>query len=174
VSGTADFAHHFPLATLRDGQRLELSADEAERAAIAERLNLLGLDRFEAQATLTRNGDEVRAEGRLRASVTQACVASGDPVAGQVDSAFALLFRPEPTVDPDEEIELSEEDCDVIFHDGREIDLGQALADELALSLDPYPRSAHAEDALREAGVLSEAEAGPFAALAALKGRSEP
>ena len=36
-------------------------------------------------------------------------------------------------------------------------------------SLDPYPRSANAEDALRVAGVISEEEAGPFAAFAALK-----
>ena len=44
-------------------------------------------------------------------------------------------------------------------------------------ALDPYPRSAGAEAALKEAGVLSEEEAGPFAALAELKtklGGSEP
>jgi uncharacterized metal-binding protein YceD (DUF177 family) len=88
-----------------------------------------------------------------------------------IDEPITLLFRPEPTTAPDEEIELSEDDCDVVFHDGREIDLGLALADELALTLDPYPRSAGAEDALKEAGVLSEEQAGPFAALAALKGK---
>jgi hypothetical protein len=37
------------------------------------------------------------------------------------------------------------------------------------LALDPYPRSAGADAALKEAGVLSEIEAGPFAALAKLK-----
>jgi len=56
-----------------------------------------------------------------------------------------------------------------VFHDGAAIDLGGAIADTLALALDPYPRSAAAETALREAGVLSEEEAGPFAALAQLK-----
>ena len=39
----------------------------------------------------------------------------------------------------------------------------------LALSLDPYPRSAGADAALKEAGVMSEAEASPFAVLAKLK-----
>ena len=48
------------------------------------------------------------------------------------------------------------------------IDLGTAIGDTLALSLDPYPRSAGAEAALREAGVMSEAEASPFAGLAKL------
>lgn len=159
------------LDKLRDGQRVEYSAEEAERAAVAGRLDLLGLDRLEAVLTLSRDGEKVRAEGRLRASVTQACVATGEPVPAMVDEKVALLFMAEPAGTPDEEVELSAEDLDVIFHDGREIDLSTAVADELSLALDPYPRSAGAEDALREAGVMSEEQAGPFAALAALKGK---
>jgi uncharacterized metal-binding protein YceD (DUF177 family) len=159
------------LGKLRDGQRIEYSADEAERAAVAERLGLLGLDRLEAVLTLRCEGERVRAEGRMRASVAQACVATGESVPAMIDDKVALLFMPEPVGTPDEEVELSAEDLDVIFHDRREIDLGSALADELSLALDPYPRSAGAEDALKEAGVLSEEQAGPFAALAALKGK---
>lgn len=165
------FAHRLPIGTLRDGQRLEIAADESERAVIARRLDLLGLERFEANVSLARSGEEVRATGRIHARVTQACVATGEPVVGEVDEQVQLLFQPEPVGEPDEEIELSGEDLDVIFHDGREIDLGGALADELSLALDPYPRSPNADDALREAGVLSEEQAGPFAALAALKGK---
>jgi uncharacterized metal-binding protein YceD (DUF177 family) len=159
------------LAKLSDGQRVDFSADDAERAAVAERLGLLGLDRLEAALTLRRQGEEVRAAGRLRASATQACVATGEPVPAIVDEEVTLLFLPEPSGLPDEEVELNAEDLDVIFHDGREIDVAAAVADELSLALDPYPRSAGAEDALREAGVLSEEQAGPFAALAALKGK---
>jgi len=63
----------------------------------------------------------------------------------------------------------------VVFHDGAAIDLGTAIADTLALSIDPYPRSASADAALREAGIMSEEQASPFAALAALKkGSDEP
>ena len=58
-----------------------------------------------------------------------------------------------------------------MFHDGQGIDLGAAIEDTLAVSVEPYPRSANAAEALREAGVLSEEQAGPFAALAALKGK---
>ena len=77
---------------------------------------------------------------------------------------------PEPqSGSADEEIELGESDCDVVFHDGGAIDLGGAIADTLALALDPYPRSAGAEAALKDAGVLTEEQAGPFAALAQLK-----
>jgi uncharacterized metal-binding protein YceD (DUF177 family) len=169
VSG--DFAHRLVIGTLRDGQRLEITADEAERAVIARRLDLLGLERFEAAVSVARKGEELRATGRINARVIQACVATGEPVVGEVDEEVHLLFRPEPVGEPDEEIELSGEDLDVIFHDGREIDLGGALADELSLVLDPYPRSPGADDVLREAGVLSEEQVGPFAALAALKGK---
>jgi uncharacterized metal-binding protein YceD (DUF177 family) len=56
-----------------------------------------------------------------------------------------------------------------VFYDGASIDLGSAIADTLALSLDPYPRCAEADAALKEAGVTSEEQASPFAALAALK-----
>ena len=167
----SDFAHRLPLAQLRNGQRVDLVADEAERGAVAQRLGLLGLERFEGHAALARDGEDVRATGRIRAALTQACVATGEPVPAMIDEPFELLFRPEPQSSPDEEIELSEGDLDVIFHDGREIDLGGAMADELALALDPYPRCPGAEDALREAGVISEEQAGPFAALAALKGK---
>jgi uncharacterized metal-binding protein YceD (DUF177 family) len=77
---------------------------------------------------------------------------------------------PEPEhASPDEEIELGAQDCDVVFYDGSAIDLGGAVADTLALSLDPYPRSASADAALKEAGVMTEEQASPFAALAQLK-----
>jgi hypothetical protein len=101
-------------------------------------------------------------------------VATGDPVAEHVDEPFEVTFLPEPQPDrPDEEVELAAEDCDVVFHDGAAIDLGTALADTLALSVNPYPRSAGAEAALKEAGVLSEEQAGPFGALAKLRRGSD-
>jgi uncharacterized metal-binding protein YceD (DUF177 family) len=167
---TDDFAHRLPLNQIRDGDRVDLVADQGERRRIAERLGLPSLDRLEARVTLEPKGEIVRARGRLKASLSQSCVVTGDPLDVHVDESFELIFLPEPQSGaPDEEIELGESDCDVVFHDGSAIDLGGAIADTLALSLDPYPRSAGAEAALKEAGVLTEAEAGPFAALAKLK-----
>ena len=89
-------------------------------------------------------------------------------MAALIDEPFSLLFMPEPD-GAGEEVELGEQDCDVVFYEGAAIDLGSAIADTLALSIDPYPRSAGAEAALKEAGVLSEEQASPFAVLAALK-----
>ena len=167
------FAHRLRLDQIRDGERLDLSADEVERAATAKRLGLASIDRIEAHVMLTRTGDTVRAEGRLVAALDQSCVITGDPVAAHVDEPFAILFMPEPPTNLDEEIELGESDCDVVFFDGASIDLGTTIADTLALSLDPYPRSAGAEAALKEAGVLTEEQASPFAVLAKLKKNDE-
>jgi len=168
------FAHNLKIDHIRDGDRLDLTPSEEERRAIAERLGLESLDRLEAHAVLSRKKMVVEAHGRVLASLRQSCVVTGDPVPAHVDEPFNIVFTPEPEpARSDEEVELGAADCDVVFHDGTTIDLGAAIADTLALGLDPYPRSAGAEAALREAGVLSEAQAGPFAALAALRKGSE-
>ena len=168
----SDFAHRLPLDQIRDGDRLDVCADDDERRALAGRLGLLSLDRLEAHAALSRNGQKICASGRLKASLEQACVATGEPVPAHIDEPFDLIFVPEPKGEGgDDEVELAEGDLDTIFHDGAAIDLGGAVADTLALALDPYPRSAGADAALKEAGVLTEEEAGPFAALAALKSK---
>ena len=164
------FCHRLAIDSIRDGERIDLVADESERKAVAERLRLESLDRFEAHVTLERDGERIRAHGRVRAALEQSCVATGEPVAEHVDEPFEILFLPEPQPgSADEEIELAEEDCDVVFYDGSAIDLGTAVADTLALAMSPYPRSASADAVLKEAGVLTEEQASPFAALAKLK-----
>jgi uncharacterized metal-binding protein YceD (DUF177 family) len=169
------FADRLPLDQIRDGERIDITAGQDERKAIAERFGLLSLDRLEAHVVLERDGKRVRAEGRIRGALEQACVATGEPVAQAVDEPFEILFLPEPqAANSDEEIELSQEECDMVFYDGSAIDLGSALADTLALAVDPFPRSAGAEAALREAKVLSVSQAGSFAALAKLKKDGDP
>ena len=163
------FATSLPLASIRDGDRIDFSADDAECSAIGKRLGLVSLRAFKAHAVLERDELAVVARGRLKASLEQACVASGEPVGERIDEAFELRFLPEPGGRPDEEVELRADDLDTIFHDGAAIPLGAALVDTLALSMEPFPRGPNAAEAMRQAGVLSEEEAGPFAALAALK-----
>ena len=170
---TDSFAHALRLDQIRDGARLEINADEEEKRRIAKRLALVSLHSLAAYAALSRQaGDIVRAQGRLQAKLDQSCVVTGEPVPAHVDEPFDLLFMPEPEAhSSDEEIELGSTDCDVVFHDGAAIDLGGAIADTLALCLDPYPRSAGADAALKEAGVMTEEQASPFAVLAQLKRR---
>jgi len=167
------FAHRLKLDQVRDGERVDLVADEVERNRIAERLGLESLECLQAHATLTRKDALIEADGRILASLKQSCVVTGEPVPAHIDEPFSLVFMPEPQSSrSDEEVELGSADCDVVFYDGNTIDLGEAIADTLALNLDPYPRSAGADAALKEAGIVTEAQAGPFAALAQLKSKS--
>jgi uncharacterized metal-binding protein YceD (DUF177 family) len=149
---------------------LSIEADGQERAALARRFSLLGIDLLTAEVALTRSDDLVTASGKLSARVSQSCVATALPVEADVDEEFRILFRPQPARAAEEdEIELSAAEMDVVFYDGASIDIGEAVAETLSLGLEPYPRASDAEALLREAGVKSEAEAGPFGALAALK-----
>jgi uncharacterized metal-binding protein YceD (DUF177 family) len=149
-------------------QAIEAEADE--RAALARRFGLLDIAHLAAEIVLVRKGEDVTATGRIEAAVTQSCVASAAPVEAAVDEPFELLFRPAPSLGrPDEEVELSPSELDVVFYHGAAIDLGEAVAETMALSLDPYPRAPEADETLKAAGVKSEEEAGPFAALAALR-----
>jgi uncharacterized metal-binding protein YceD (DUF177 family) len=177
VSG-AEFSRPVRIDTLGDQPRpINLAAGPEERAALATRFGLLALDRLDAELTLSRTGDEVAAHGTLQAVLVQACVASGAPVPATLAAPFDILFRPQAaTKDAEEEIELSESEMDVVFYDQAAIDIGEAVAETLALSLNPYPRSPDADAILREAGVKREGEEakGPFAALAGLKAKRKP
>ena len=177
MSGEPEFSRTVRVDTLTGiARNHSIGADEKERAALARRFGLAALERLSAEADLKRIGDEVTAVGTLSAAVVQSCVATGDPVAADIDEEFRIVFRPQrQPAGAEEEIELSEGELDVVFYDGLNIDLGEAVAETLSLSLDPYPRSAEADAALRAAGVKAEeeakAESSPFAALGALKDR---
>jgi uncharacterized metal-binding protein YceD (DUF177 family) len=167
---TPEFSRPVRVDTLGTATReLSIGADAAERDAIAARFGLLAVDRLAADLSLTRNGDAVTATGTLKALVTQSCIATSEPVPAKLAEPFTILFRPHPDAAADEEIELSEGELDVTFYDGASIDLGEAVAETLSLSLDPYPRCPDAEAALQAAGVLSEEQAKPPGALAGLK-----
>jgi uncharacterized metal-binding protein YceD (DUF177 family) len=167
----AEFSRPVRLDTLGEGERtITLAAEPAERAALARRFTLAALDRLEAEVRMRRDGTTIHLRGTLRAAVTQTCVASGEPLPVTLAEDFNLRFEPTNTEGTDgEEIGLSEADCDTVFYAGSAIDVGEAVAETLLLALDPFPRHPDADAILRAAGVLSEEDAGPFAALKALR-----
>lgn len=152
----------------RHADKVMIVADEAERAALAKRFGLSSLDRLEADYALSQEEGAIMARGRVRATLAQPCVATGTPVPEQIDAPFTLRFVAETAVEA-EEIELDADDCDTIGYTGEAIDMGEAVAETMALAMQPYPRAPDADQILREAGVLSEEQASPFAALLALK-----
>jgi len=151
-----------------------IEADESERAVLAQRFGLSALDRLEADFSLSEEDGAILARGRVRASLAQPCVATGEPVAETIDTDFALRFVVEGDALPEgEELELDAQDVDTIGYDGQQIDMGEAVAETMALAMTPFPRSSDADAYLKEAGVLSEEQAGPFAALLALKDKDD-
>lgn len=167
---TPEFSRPIRIDVIGDAKSVSVEASKAERQALATRFGLLSLDRLQAEASLLRKGDEVIASGRLMANVVQSCVATDVPLAEEITESFTIIFRPQPArASEEDEIELSESEMDVVFYDGSAIDVGEAVAETLSLSLEPFPRSPSADDVLREAGVKTEEEAGPFGALAGLR-----
>jgi uncharacterized metal-binding protein YceD (DUF177 family) len=153
---------------------LHLVADADTRARIAARLGIEALDRFEAHAALTATEAGVRLDGRIDADLVQPCAATALPVRARIDETFNLLFVPAALIDAvdagaEEGTELDADACDIVALDDQRIDVAEAAVQSLALALPPFPRHPDADRILRERGVKSESEAGPFAALAALR-----
>ncbi|HUQ14266.1 MAG TPA: DUF177 domain-containing protein [Novosphingobium sp.] len=145
-----------------------IAADEAERAALARRFGIVAIARLKAELRFERQGDAIVAAGRLEAGLVQSCAVSGEPLTTRIDEPLALRFV-HARESSEEEIELVADDCDEIEYDGHSFDLGEAVAQSLALAIDPYAEGPEAEATRAKAGLLSEDAAGPFAALAALR-----
>jgi uncharacterized metal-binding protein YceD (DUF177 family) len=147
---------------------LKLEANEAECAALAERFGLVAIERLEAEVTLTPDGDAIDADGSLLADVVQSCAVSGDDLVVEIREPIVLRFVPEkPSTEA--EVELEEDELDEIAFAGHVFDLGEAVAQSLALAIDPYAVGPNAERVRDEAGLATQ-PAGPLAeALAALK-----
>jgi hypothetical protein len=153
-----------------EGKHMQLVATPAECAALARRFGLVRIDRLEAELTLSRADNGAEGRGRLAAEIVQSCAVSGEPLPVKIDEP--LVFRFVAAVEshhPGDEVEIALGDCDEIEFTGSVIDPGEAVAQSLALAIDPFAIGPNAEKARRRAGLLSEGAAGPFAALAALK-----
>ncbi|MDQ4421074.1 DUF177 domain-containing protein [Sphingobium sp. DEHP117] len=151
-----------------------IEASEAERTALSRRFGFVDITSLEADYSLTPDRQGILATGEVRASLSQPCVATSEPVTEQVQEAFSIRFVPAENDLPartDDEVEIDASELDVVPYTNGRIDIGEAVAETLALSVNPFPRSPNADTFLQEAGVLSEDQAGPFAALAALKNK---
>ena len=147
-------------------QVIEASAEEC--AALARRFGLVAVQSLAARIMLKADGPTVRATGQLKADVVQSCAVSGEDLPVKIAEPIALHFVP-PADSPEseEEIELEAEDLDEIEMEGTRFDLGEAVAQSLALAIDPYLEGPGAEE-VRKAGLLGQGEGSPFAALKGL------
>lgn len=149
---------------------LVLTATPAECAALAARFSLVAVRHLTATITLEADGNKVLASGTIDAAIVQSCAVSGEDLPADIAAPVALRFVPASDSPPaHEEVELSADQLDDVEMDGTQFDLGEALAQELALAVDPYAEGPGAAAARQKAGIVNEGESGPFAGLAALK-----
>lgn len=150
-----------------EGKALTLIANEAERAALTRRFEIVRVDRLEAELVLTRVGETVSAQGRLSADIVQSCAVSAEDLPVSINEPLAFRFVPASGAHrPDEEVELDPEDLDEIEYQGSTFDVGEAVAQSLALAIDPFATGPEAQAART---LLSDGATSPFASLAALK-----
>lgn len=141
-----------------------LTATPEECAALAQRFGLVAVHSLAARVTLASDGPAVNANGTLSADVVQSCAVSGEDLPVQIAEALSLRFVPAPD-ERAAEVELEAEDLDEIEMEDTRFDLGEALAQTLALAIDPYLEGPGAEEFRRKAGILSAGEGGAFSAL---------
>ncbi len=165
----------------REGMNIDIEADGAERAALARRFGLLSLASLKAKCRLRPvAGGMIELTGALHAELEQECVVSLEPVPARVDERFEVRYALDiarfRAAGAEELIDMEAEEPPEAIDAGA-IDLGEAVAQQLAVALDPFPRAPGVEfngvvepeaaEAASSAG--SEGKASPFAALVRLK-----
>jgi hypothetical protein len=169
-----EFSIRLPVDTIgKAAKKMRVIADEAARAALARRFDLIAIDRFIADVNVGRiaGGALIAVSGSFAADIVQTCVVSRQPVATTITAAISERLGPECDGELEAVFEIDDEDPPVPFSDGS-IELGELLAQCLAILINPYPRATGAalEFALEdEEGRIEPHGRRPFEALGALK-----
>lgn len=135
----------------KGGIAVDVTAGPAERRALARRFGLIDVALLRGHGRLERAHGEVVFHGWLEAEVVQPCVVTLEPVPATLRQPIERRYRlggadvgPEPS--PGVVVLDDEEEVEAVT--GGEVDLGEAVAEELGVSLDPYPRAADADSSV--------------------------
>lgn len=162
------FSEPVRLHQIGGGVRRRLEPDASARARIARALDLASLDAFVAEMELAPSAAGWRLSGRVRASLTQTCGITLEPLPVEIDAPFALTLAEAAEEVSDEIVITLDDDSPDLIEEGR-IDLGQYAVEQLALRLDPFPRKPGAEFVQPP----EPAEISPFAVLKQLRPSDE-
>ncbi|MDT0508962.1 DUF177 domain-containing protein [Novosphingobium sp. MMS21-SN21R] len=166
---TPEYSHMIDLRQITD-EPVVLEPSESERRRLAGRFGITAIDTMKAVLRMTVDGSKVEAKGKLTAQIIQACAISGEDFPVSISETIALRFvHPAKAYAPDEEIEISADDLDEIEYEGTSFDLGEAVAQSLALAIDPFAEGPDADKARKEHKLGGDIASGPFAGLSALK-----
>ena len=167
MTESAVWSERVRLDQIGQGLDRRLTPSEAERARIAEALDLASLDRLEADVELKPSGIGWRLTGRLVADVVQTCGVTLEPLPSQIEADFSVDLAEASSVEPQpREFEADPEapDGPDVIEDGG-VDLAAYVVEHLALEIDPWPRKPGARFEAPEGPV----EPSPFDVLRELK-----
>jgi len=171
---TPELSRPFAVARIGETTRVDVEADAVERDAVATRMGVHAVNALTCRFMLHRGaGQVIQALGSLAARVVQVCVVTLEPFEARIDEQSALRFVPAQSLPESEGVELDAETLegpDEIPYTADMIDLGAALAEQLALALDPYPRK---PGAALPAEVAGEGAGNAFSVLGRLRGVGE-
>jgi uncharacterized metal-binding protein YceD (DUF177 family) len=157
--------------------RFHLRPDADARADIAAELDMLALRKLDFAGEVIPEGRrDWRLEGRLGATVVQACVVTAEPVVTRIETEVMRRFLHDMPDPGEPEVEMPEDDS--VEKLGKVIDPGAVMQEALALALPDYPRKPGAELPQSDfpppgAEPLDESRPNPFAALAKLKPKDD-
>lgn len=165
------------------GRDLRSVANDTERQTLASQLDVASVQSCEVDWTIKpwRKSD-VRVIGSLKASLTQTCGVSLEPIETQIcEEIDVRLTKDERLIEgagaEQKEIDFDPEGRDPPeFFDGRRVKLGEIAFEHLALGIDPYPRSSDVAYDTFQAGesdkqtsdTAGDGKVSPFSALAQL------
>ena len=155
------------------GSTEKISAEPRECADLARRFGLPALHSLEAELKVSRwRGEGLKIKGRFTADLDQSCVVSLDVFRSLLTDEFESYFLPAGSSEGANRPLIEEGDAEP-FENGI-IDMGEVVAETVALALDPYPKkpgvtfAAVIEDEPASGQSKSE-ETNPFAGLDRLR-----
>lgn len=144
-SASPELSRIVDLADLEGGPTaVSLTATPEECAALSARLGILKVAWLTAEATIRPlPGGGAEADFTLAADIEQQSVISLEPVATHLAEAWTVKYLPTAVLESlgaEGEVEITGEEGDIEFIEGATIDIGETVAQQVCLALDPYPR----------------------------------
>ena len=181
MTAIAEFSRPVDVSRLgKAGRRESIEATPAELKALAARMKLPAIHSLSARLEiLPWKKGKIRVHGQLRASLDQECVRTLDIFTSTLEAPVERLYAPDEGMTARRAEDAREVEIDPLAEDepdtlrGGKIDLGELVAETLALSLDPWPKKPGTDFTDYSTDGKAAAEPGkkpsPFAGLEALR-----
>ena len=155
MAPTGEFSHKVTVSPWPENDIIiELTATAAEREALRSRFDLVDLPSLSVSLGIKKRMTDLVLAGTIEAVVAQNCVVTLKPVTSSLEVPFERHYRRSETHEKlmaaTDTAAIDENEIDVDLLEGDEIDVGEAVAEEFYLALDPYPRDGDADQLLED------------------------